>query len=69
LLYPRIRTRDVIREEFRSARAANDDFAARFYLNLIPQAERKEAEAQADDRSFASMAELATTHLRAGKSD
>jgi WD40 repeat protein len=42
------------REGYEAARAAKDDFAARFYLNLLPPTERKVLEAQATaDRDIA----------------
>jgi WD40 repeat protein len=42
------------REGYAAARAAQDDFAARFYLNLLPPAEQKVLEAQAAaDREIA----------------
>jgi WD40 repeat protein/serine/threonine protein kinase len=42
------------REAYETARAAQDDFAARFYLNLLPPAEQKMVKAQADaDREIA----------------
>src|SRR5262249_6970747 len=55
------------RKNYQAARAARDDFAARFYLNLFPPTERKAVEAQADERLFTTLSDLANTHLQTGK--
>jgi WD40 repeat protein/tetratricopeptide (TPR) repeat protein len=54
------------REGYLAARAAKDDFAAAFYLNLIPAAERKALIARADVDALAPMAALARMHLGQG---
>jgi tetratricopeptide (TPR) repeat protein len=57
------------REGYLAARAAKDDFAAAFYLKLIPREERMAAEVQADQllfaKMFAKMKDEAEAHLRA----
>src|SRR5262249_47271322 len=48
--YRRLHTRPNLRryrEGYEAARAAKDDFAARFYLKLLPPAEQKFLEARA----------------------
>jgi tetratricopeptide (TPR) repeat protein len=55
------------RESYQAARAARDDFAAGFYLNLLPPAERKAVEAQADERLFTTLSDLVNRHLQTGK--
>jgi len=55
------------REGYQAARTAKDDFAARFYLSLIPAADRTAVEARADVEALAPMFRLAEEHLRAGK--
>ena len=44
------------REAYLAARAAKDDFAAAFYLNLVPPADRQAVLAQADVEAFAALA-------------
>src|SRR5262249_33558911 len=44
-----------------------DDFAAAFYLNLIPPDERKGVLEQAEADAFAALSNLAVEHARAGK--
>jgi len=51
LSYRRLHTQPNVwryREGYEAARAAQDDFAARFYLNLLPPPEQKILKAQAD---------------------
>ena len=55
------------RAGYLAARAAKDDFAAKFYLNLIPPEERKGALEQAEADAFAALAKLAQEQGRAGK--
>ena len=55
------------RANFLAARAAKDDFAAAFYLNLIPPDERKAALDQAEADAFAALSKLAREQLGAGK--
>jgi hypothetical protein len=52
-----------------TARAAKDDFAAAFYLNLIAPDERKAALAQADADAFAALTRLAEEYFWAGKQE
>jgi hypothetical protein len=53
------------REGYEAARAAKEDFAARFYLNLLPPAEQKilEAQAAADREIAAGRSADALVHL------
>lgn len=55
------------REGYLTARTAKDEFAARFYLNLLPPADRTAVEARADVDALAPMSRLAEEHLRVGK--
>src|SRR5262249_32924901 len=55
------------RAGYLAARAARDDFAAAFYLNLIPPDERKGVLEQAEANACAALSELAVEHERAGK--
>jgi WD40 repeat protein len=55
------------RANYLAARAAKDDFAAAFYLNLIPPDERKGALDQAEADAFAALSKLAGEQERAGK--
>jgi tetratricopeptide (TPR) repeat protein len=57
------------RAGYLAARAAKDEFAAAFYLNLIPSDERNGLVAQADVAAFAAMARLAYEYRSAGKLD
>src|SRR5262249_44685733 len=56
------------RAGYEAARAARDDFAAAFYLNLIPADERKGVVEQAEADAFAALSNLAAEaeHERAG---
>jgi Flp pilus assembly protein TadD len=68
LAYRRFHTQPNLwryREGYESARKANDDFAARFYLSLLPQPEQKvlEAEAAAEWQIAAGRTEDALAHL------
>src|SRR5262245_33350478 len=70
LAYRRLHTRPNLwryREGYLAARAARDDFAAAFYLNLIPPDERKGVLEQAEADAFAALSNLAVEHERAGK--
>ena len=49
------------------ARAAKDDFAAAFYINLVPPDERKDVLAQAEADAFAALTKLAVEYQRIGK--
>jgi len=55
------------RAGYLAARAARDDFAAAFYLNLIPPDERKGVLEQAEDDAFVALFKLAVEHERAHK--
>jgi WD40 repeat protein/tetratricopeptide (TPR) repeat protein len=55
------------REGYLAARAAKDDFAARFYLNLVPPADRTALVVKADIDALVSLTKLAEEHVRAGK--
>jgi WD40 repeat protein/serine/threonine protein kinase/tetratricopeptide (TPR) repeat protein len=55
------------RASYLAARAAKDDFAAAFYLNLTPPDERKALISQADADGLAAMSRLADECWRAGK--
>jgi WD40 repeat protein len=55
------------RAGYLAARVARDDFAAAFYLNLLPPDERKALIAQADADVLAAMSKLAREHESAGK--
>src|SRR5262249_4536793 len=55
------------RAGYEAARAARDDFAAAFYLDLIPPDQRKGVLEQAEADAFAALSKLATEHERAGK--
>jgi WD40 repeat protein/serine/threonine protein kinase/tetratricopeptide (TPR) repeat protein len=57
------------RTGYRAARVAKDDFAAAFYLNLVPAAERKAVVEQGDADVFAALNVLAQEHQQAGKLD
>jgi tetratricopeptide (TPR) repeat protein len=54
------------RSGYLAARAARDDFAAAFYLNLIPPDQRKAVGEQADSETIAALSKLAGEHYRAG---
>src|SRR5262249_12747815 len=53
------------REGYLAARTAKDDFAAGFYLKLLPPDQRKAAETQAERSRFAKMMDDANAHLQA----
>jgi WD40 repeat protein len=55
------------RSGYLAARAARDDFAAAFYLNLISPDERKALIAQADASTLATMSKLAREYWNAGR--
>jgi WD40 repeat protein/tetratricopeptide (TPR) repeat protein len=55
------------RASYLAARAAKDDFAAAFYLNLIPPEERKGALDQAEADAFEALAKFAAEREGAGK--
>jgi len=55
------------RAGYLAARAAKDDFAAAFYLNLIPPDERKRVLEQAEADALAALSQLAAEHNSAGK--
>jgi WD40 repeat protein len=55
------------RAGYLAARAAKDDFAASFYLNLVPPDERKDLLAQADAEAFAAWSRLANEYQSDGK--
>ena len=57
------------RAGYLAARAAKDDFAAAFYLNLVPSEEREGLLAQAEAEAFAALIKLAGEHQGAGKLD
>src|SRR5262249_7838029 len=57
------------REGYLAARVAENEFAARFYLNLIPAAERTALEAKAELDALVPLRRLAMTHWQAGKRD
>jgi tetratricopeptide (TPR) repeat protein len=68
LSYRRLHTQPNLwryREGYEAARAAQDNFAARFYLNLLPPTEQKvlEAQAAADKQIAASRTADALGHL------
>jgi hypothetical protein len=51
------------RDGYLAARAARDDFAARFYLNLVPPAEQKDLVAKADvEEAVAPLSKLLRQH-------
>jgi WD40 repeat protein/serine/threonine protein kinase len=54
------------RDGYLAARAAKDDFAARFYLNLVPLAEQKALVARADVDALAPLSALVRKHLGQG---
>src|SRR5262249_55333405 len=54
------------RAGYLAARAARDDFAAAFYLNLTPPGERKGVVEQAEADALAALSNLAAEHERAG---
>ena len=67
LAYRRVHTQpnpSRYRADYLTARAAKDDFAATFYLNLIPPEERKGVLAQADAEAFAALSKLAYENWR-----
>jgi tetratricopeptide (TPR) repeat protein len=53
------------REAYLAARAAKDDFAATFYLNLVPPADRKALLARADAEAFAALSKLGDEYMQA----
>jgi eukaryotic-like serine/threonine-protein kinase len=55
------------RSGYLAARAAGDDFAAAFYLNLIPPDDRKAALALADADALAALSRLAQKYWNAGR--
>src|SRR5262249_43496566 len=55
------------RPGYLAARAAKDDFAAAFYLHLIPPDERKGVQELADAAAFFALSKLAHEHVGAGK--
>src|SRR5262249_7415552 len=55
------------RAGYLAARAARDDFAAAFYLNLVPPDQRKGVLEQAEADAFAVLSHLAREHVGAGK--
>jgi tetratricopeptide (TPR) repeat protein len=57
------------RSGYLAARAAKDDFAAAFYLNLIPPDERKAVLDQAEADALAALSKLAAEQYGAGKLD
>jgi tetratricopeptide (TPR) repeat protein len=57
------------REGYVAARTAKDDFATRFYRNLLTAAQRKAADGQVDQDRFARMMEDAEAHSQNGKWD
>jgi WD40 repeat protein/serine/threonine protein kinase/tetratricopeptide (TPR) repeat protein len=57
------------RAGYRAARVAKDDFAAAFYLNLVPAAERKAVLEQGDADAFAALNARAQEHHQSGKLD
>jgi hypothetical protein len=68
LFYHRLHTQPNVwryREGYEAARAANDEFAARFYLKLLPPPEQKAIEAQdaADREIAAGRTQNALAHL------
>jgi WD40 repeat protein/serine/threonine protein kinase len=68
LAYRRLHTQPNLsryRASYLAARAAKDDFAAAFYLNLIPPDERKQADAEA----LAALSRHAEQHLLTGNPD
>jgi WD40 repeat protein/tetratricopeptide (TPR) repeat protein len=70
IAYRRLHTQPNLsryRASYLAARAAKDDFAAAFYLNLIPPDERKAVLAQAEADAFAALTRLADEHQGAGK--
>jgi WD40 repeat protein/tetratricopeptide (TPR) repeat protein len=70
LAYRRLHTQPNLgryRAAYLAARASKDDFAAAFYLNLVPPSERQALLAQAEADAFAALCKLADEHQRAGK--
>ena len=57
------------RSGYLAARTARDDFAAAFYLNLIPPDERKALMAQGDADAFAALCRVANEYQRVGKKE
>ena len=57
------------RETYLAAHAAKNEFAAAFYLNLVPLADRADLLAQAERNAFAALSKLAQEHQWAGKLD
>ncbi len=55
------------REGYLAARTAKDDFAARFYLNLTPPADRTALAARADVEALAPLSDRARAHQNAGE--
>ncbi len=55
------------RKGYLAARTAKDDFAARFYLEILPPAERAALIGKADVDALAPLANRATAHLNAGE--
>jgi WD40 repeat protein/tetratricopeptide (TPR) repeat protein len=69
LAYRRARTEPNYgryRAGYLAARVAKDDFAAAFYLNLVPPAERKALIGRADVDALAPMSALARMHMGQG---
>ncbi len=72
LAYRRLHTQpnpSRYRAGYLASRAAKDDFAAAFYLNLIPPDERKDLLAQADADASAALSKLAEEYVRARKEE
>ena len=72
LAYRRLHTqpnRWRYREGYLAARAAKDDFAAKFYLNLTPPADQSGLVARADVDALAPLSALANEHWYSGKRD
>ena len=57
------------REAYLAARAAKDDFAAAFYLNPVPPADRKAVLAQADAETFAALSKRGEEYMVARRWD
>ncbi|QDU23699.1 tetratricopeptide repeat protein [Urbifossiella limnaea] len=57
------------RAGYLAARLARDEFAAAFYLKLVPPGEHKAVLDQADADGFAALETLAQEHLQTGKRD
>ncbi|MFO0806123.1 MAG: tetratricopeptide repeat protein [Gemmataceae bacterium] len=57
------------REAYLAARAAKDDFAAAFYLNLVPPADRQAVLAQADAVADAALSKLGEEYMVARRWD